>query len=160
MASNEIKHMAVICLRGKRGMDKKVEDTLRMLRLNRINHAAVIPGTPSYLGMLRYVKDYITWGEIDEEMIALLLKKRGFAVGNKKLTDQLVKEKLGYESIDDLAKELYSSKEALSKFPLIKPVFRLHPPSGGFKRPKNKPYPEGEVGYRGREINDLLKRMI
>jgi large subunit ribosomal protein L30 len=160
MVNDDIKYFTVIRLRGKRGVRKKVEDTLKMLRLNRVNHASLVPGTSSFLGMLQFVKDYVTWGEVNEETTALLLKKRGFIVGNKKLSDQLVKEKLGYNSIDDLAKELNSSKIVLSRLPLLKPVFRLSPPSKGFKGSKHMPYPEGSLGYRGEAINDLLKRMI
>ncbi|MEM2203989.1 MAG: 50S ribosomal protein L30, partial [Sulfolobales archaeon] len=44
---------------------------------------------------------------------------------------------------------------------IVKPVFRLHPPSGGFKGSIKKPYGNGgELGYRGQDINDLIRRMI
>jgi len=40
----------------------------------------------------------------------------------------------------------------------LKP-FRLHPPRKGYRNIK-LPYPEGALGYRGKEINELLRRMI
>lgn len=36
---------------------------------------------------------------------------------------------------------------------------RLKPPPKGFKNIK-KPYPKGDLGYRGKEINELIKRMM
>jgi len=42
----------------------------------------------------------------------------------------------------------------------VKPVFRLHPPKGGFKGTIRRPYKSGgELGYRGAAINDLILRM-
>lgn len=36
---------------------------------------------------------------------------------------------------------------------------RLKPPAKGFRAIK-KPYPKGDLGYRGKEINELIKRMV
>jgi large subunit ribosomal protein L30 len=42
----------------------------------------------------------------------------------------------------------------------IKPVFRLHPPKKGFKGTIKRSYKSGGVtGYRGEDINNLIKRM-
>ena len=41
----------------------------------------------------------------------------------------------------------------------LKPLFRLNPPSKGFKATRLG-YPKGDLGYRGGKINELLKRMI
>ena len=43
---------------------------------------------------------------------------------------------------------------------MIKPVFRLTPPSKGFKKSIKQQYPNGEIGYRGEKINELILRMI
>jgi len=43
----------------------------------------------------------------------------------------------------------------------LKPYFRLTPPKGGFKRTTKRAWTDGgELGYRGDEINKLLRRMI
>ena len=39
------------------------------------------------------------------------------------------------------------------------PVYRLSPPSHGLKSIKAH-YPKGDLGYRGKEIDKLLKRMV
>jgi len=45
--------------------------------------------------------------------------------------------------------------------PNMKPVFRLHPPSKGFKGKVKRSYASGGVaGYRAETINDLLRQMI
>jgi large subunit ribosomal protein L30 len=47
------------------------------------------------------------------------------------------------------------------KLPGIHPIFRLHPPSKGFKGKTKKNFRAGgEAGYRGEAINDLVKRMV
>ncbi|MEM0379812.1 MAG: 50S ribosomal protein L30, partial [Desulfurococcaceae archaeon] len=63
--------------------------------------------------------------------------------------------------IEDLAKAIFEGRIKLHKQSYIKPVFRLHPPQGGFKKSIKKPYGDGgELGYRGRDINELIMKMI
>jgi large subunit ribosomal protein L30 len=110
--------------------------------------------------MLRKTKDCLTWGEVSPEIVSLLLKKRGRLVGDKKLTDEYAKE-LGYKSLDDLAEALFNVDVEFSSLPEIKPLFRLRPPTKGFKGKVKRSYAAGgELGYRGDAINDLLKRMV
>jgi large subunit ribosomal protein L30 len=109
--------------------------------------------------MLQKAHNYLTWGEISKENIALLLRKRGRLVGNKRLTDDYAKE-IGYKSLDELAEAIYKTEVEFNKLPRIKPVFRLHPPSKGFKGKVKRSYTTGGVtGYRGEDINNLIKRM-
>jgi len=157
----EKKRLAIIRLRGSVGIREEVEDTLKILRLHKVHHAVIIDNSPSYLGMLQKVKDYVTWGEINAETLAAMIKKRGRLVGDKKLTDEIVQKYTQYKTIEEFAKAIIEFKAELSDIPKLKPVFRLHPPKGGLKRSKKRPYSdEGELGYRGETINDLLKKMI
>ncbi|MEM2027241.1 MAG: 50S ribosomal protein L30 [Candidatus Bathyarchaeia archaeon] len=154
------KCLAVVRVRGTVNVRKDVEDTLRMLNLTHNCHATLIDNRPSYLGMLQKVQNQVTWGEVSKEVIAMLLKKRGRIIGNKRLTDEYA-QKLGFQSLGDLADAIYSLKVEFNKLPGIKPVFRLKPPSGGYKGSIKKSWVSGGVtGYRGEAINDLLKRMI
>ena len=138
----------------------EINDTMSMLRLTRNCHATLVDNRPAYNGMLRKSKDYLTWGEISQESIALLLKKRGRLVGDKKLTDEYAKE-LGYKSLDNLAEALFKVEVECTSLPKVKPVFRLRPPRKGFKGKVKRSYAAGgELGYRGETINDLLKRMV
>lgn len=138
---------AVIRIRGKIHLRPGIEDTLKMLRLNRKMHCVLCNDNDSTKGMLRKVKDYITWGEVNDEVLKNMISKRGRKVGDIKLT----KEE---------AEKIYKLIKEKGKIEEIKSVFRLTPPSKGFKKSIKQHYPNGEVGYRGEKINELLKRMI
>ena len=152
--------LAVVRLRGTVNVRRDVKETLKMINLTRPNHVTIIPATPAYLGMLNTAKDHVTWGEISEETLTELLLKRGETVGGEKLTEEHLK-KCEYGSFKGFAEALHSSKVKLKNLRGIRPVFRLHPPSGGFRRTLKRGFSErGELGYRGEKINDLLKKMM
>lgn len=152
--------LALIRLRSGIRAKGEVRDTLAMLRLHRINHLVLVDDNPSYRGMVQKVKDYITWGEIDAETLAALLRKRGRLIGNRPITDEYVQEKLGM-TIEEFAKKVVDGEMKLTDLPNIKPVFRLHPPRGGLKGSKKRSFKEGgALGYRGEKINDLIERML
>lgn len=152
--------LALIRLRSGIRARGEVRDTLAMLRLHRINHLVIVDDTPSYKGMVQKVKDYITWGEINKETLAELIRKRGRLVGNKPVTEEYVKEKLGM-TIDEFAEKVVNGEMKLTDLPNIKPVFRLHPPRGGLKGSKKRTFKEGgALGYRGEKINELIERML
>ena len=154
------KCLVAVRIRGLSDISQEIKDTLNMLRLTRNCHATLLDDRPSYKGMLRKSKDYLTWGEVSKENIALLLKKRGRLTGDKKLTDEYAKE-LGYKSLDNLAEAMFKMEVECSSLPEVKPVFRLRPPKKGFKGKVKRSYAAGgETGYRGDAINDLLKRMV
>jgi large subunit ribosomal protein L30 len=139
---------AVIRLRGSINIEDKIEDTLNMLNLTRKNHCVLVPKNKNYEGMLERVKNYVTYGEINKETLEELVKKRARKQGDKKLTEKEAKE---------IIEKIWKNKSV--KNTGIKRVFRLSPPSKGLKSIK-KQYPKGDLGYRGEEINKLLKRMI
>ena len=139
---------AVIRIRGSVGLKKDIKDTLTMLRLNRKMHCVLVKENECMKGMLQKVRSYISWGEIDDDVLRALIKKRGRKLVDKRLTDAE-------------AEEVFKKTKEKEKVPgEIKPVFRLNPPSKGFKKSIKQHYPDGELGYRGKEINELLKRMI
>jgi len=153
---------AIIRLRGIPDTPYDIEYTLRLLRLVRKHHCVLYPDKPSIKGMLHKVKDWVTWGEIDRDTLVLLLRKRGRVVGGKPLTDEFVKQRLGLSSIEELADKLLAGELEYHKLERygVKPVFRLHPPRGGFKSIKKPFGAGGDLGYRGPAINELLRRMI
>jgi len=151
--------IAAIRLRGRTGIKKDISQTLNMLKLTRINHAVLIEDNPSYNGMLQKSKDYITWGEVDQETITEILSKRGKLSGNKKLTEDYLKENTDFSSLDDLSKAIIDSKTKLEDNG-VKPIFRLHPPRKGYENIKKTFAESGSLGYRGDKIKDLIKKMI
>lgn len=139
---------AIVRIRGTVNVRKEVEDTLKMLRLNRRMHCVVLNDTDNVKGMLQKSKDLITWGDINDNVLKHLIEKRGRKLGNKKLT------------IEEAGNVLNKLRET-GKIPEgVKPIFRLTSPSKGFKHSVKQHYPKGELGYRGDKINELIKRMI
>jgi large subunit ribosomal protein L30 len=148
---------AIVRLRGGVNTRPEIKDTLEMLRINRVNHCVVVKDDPHYRGMIQMVKDYVAWGKIDDETLALLLEKRGRLPGNVRLTDQVVKEKTSYASIKELAKAVNSGTASLKDLG-IKPIFRLHPARKGLKSTKKTAQQGGDLGFR-QDIGDLIKKM-
>jgi large subunit ribosomal protein L30 len=109
--------------------------------------------------MLRKAQNYVTWGEVSKEIVETMLEKRGRLTGDKSLTVEYA-QKLGWKSYAELAKAIFDGHLQYRDLPDVKPFFRLHPPSRGFKGKVRKSYGmHGEVGYRGKEINELIRRM-
>ena len=154
-------NIAIIRIRGRAGVNKKVNDTLDMMRLYKQNGCVIVPNNPQYLGMIKRAKDYITWGEVDKETFTLLFTKRARVAGNKPLTEDYLKTHLK-KDIKSFIEEFFNFKVKLKDIPGLKPYFRLTPPVKGFERAGiKKPFSMGgSLGYRKDKINDLIKRMI
>jgi len=152
---------AIIKLRGSVGIRPEIKDTLRLLRLHSVNHCVVVEENAYYEGMIRKVKDYAAWGEISEDMLEVLLKKRGRLEGGKRLTEQYLQENTPFGSFKELAHALYAGDVKMKDLMeyKIKPVFRLHPPRKGHKGIKKSVKEGGELGYHGDKINELLFKM-
>ncbi len=139
--------LAAIRVRGIHSIRSRIEDTLKMIRLYKKNFCCVLINSDVNEGMLRKVKDYITWGEIDDETFNLLVGKRGEEFRGRE-TDSFGKIKYNEFFVMDGKK--------------IKKYFRLNAPRKGFGRKgiKNTFKDGGALGYRGVAINELIKRMV
>jgi len=142
-----MKKIAIVRVRGSVNLRKEIKNTLNLLRLYRKNYCVIVEDNPSYKGMIKKVKDYVTYGEIDDETYKELIEKRG-------------EEYKGREK--DRKGKINYKKFILIENKKIKPFFRLNPPRKGFGRKGIKVgfKAKGALGYRGDKINDLLKRMI
>lgn len=136
-------------IRGRRKIRAEFEDTLRMLRLERPNHCVILDDTPQNMGMIAKVKDYVAYGPVDEQIILKLLAKRG-RKGRNSLS-QVMKP----DELKKAASEIFGGKKTKD---FANPVFRLRPPSKGYKDIK-RPYPEGDLGKRD-DMVSLLSRMV
>jgi len=141
----QTKRLAVVRIRGITGIKKDIKDTLNMLCLYHNNYCVVLDSR--MFGMIRKVKDYVTWGEIDDETYRLLVEKRGEDFKGRE-TDS--KKKISYKKFIVINNKKY------------KKYFRLSPPRGGFERKGIKtPFTKsGALGYRKEKINDLIKKMV
>lgn len=153
--------LAVVQVRGVLNINRNFKDTLKSLKLIKKNSCVLVDNTPERIGMLARLKDYITWGEADKETVKLLFEKRGKIVGNNPLTEKYLKDnaKAGF---DEFINNFIEGKVKLKEVPGLKPFFRLTPPRGGFEREGiKKPFSlGGSLGYRGKEINNLVRKML
>ena len=142
----------VIRVRGTIHARHDMIQTLQHLHLTRPNHATVLPETKNMRGMLTKVQGYVTWGEADPETIGLLLKERGKREDGSAITEA---------PEADLPKLTASvASGGMLRAEGVRPLFRLKAPRGGWRSTK-KPFAlGGALGYRGRAINDLAKRMV
>ena len=137
--------IAAIRVRGSVNLSPNNKRTLELLKLSRPNHCVIYQNNKSVEGMLKEVDKYVTWGQVSEETLEKLVYKRGRFPGDKRVEKKDAKA---------LAKKLTEKKETG-----LKNVFRLNPPSHGYKSVLEM-YPKGACGNRGDKINELLKRMI
>jgi len=122
--------IVAVRLRGKWNVRKEVEDTLCLLGLRRKNHCVVLENNKSNLGMLKKVKDYITYGEIKEEILNKLISKKK-------------------------PKKIVKKSGEIKKL-----IFNLPNPKKGFRSIKRGFNQGGDLGYRGEKINEFILRII
>jgi large subunit ribosomal protein L30 len=107
----------------------------------------VVPKTSGYLGMVKKIKDYVTWGDIDEKIFNALVERRGEEYNG---------------SVSDKNGKIKYSKFMGAMDKKIKKKFRLNSPKKGYGRKGIKVSFNngGALGYRGDKIKDLIMRMI
>ena len=151
---------AIIRVRGIVNVNPDIKRTLKLLRLTKVNHCALLEENKVYKGMLQKVKDYATWGEIDKETLPKLIGSRGMLVGDKQITEEYIKSATSYNTFEKLSQAILDNKFKYKEIPDVKPLFRLSPPKKGYEGIKRSFRNGGALGYRGKEINKLIWRMI
>ena len=158
--------------------------TLESLSLNKRFRATIIPENEQTLGMLRKIKEYVSWTSVDTEFIREFIEKRGRSSASKLLSapDAQVAPAADAAAPDspngqtsnnnaenkdsqnaDLSKivSIISQNELyLSKISGIKPWFALNPPKGGFKRKSKRSYSQAGILGENKELVSIVKRMM
>ena len=150
---------AIVRLRGQVNVRYTIEDTMKMLRLHKVNHCVIVPENPHFKGMVQKVKDYVAYGKVDAKTFAEILENRGRLEGNTRLTEEYIRENTAYDSIQAFAEAVVEGEATLKDVPKLKPVFRLHPPRKGHAGIKRTVKQGGELGDHGDGINALLHKM-
>lgn len=149
---------AVVRVRSSSNKSSSLERTLDQLNLSRVNHCTIVPEEKTYRGMLNRVKDFVTWGEIDSEVLSKMIEKRSNL--QEEVPDEFISEHTEYDSLKSFAEAVVSEEIEIGSLDGLKNLFRMPPPIGGYKSVK-KPYNTGgSLGYRADEINDLIERMM
>jgi len=153
--------VAIIRISGEQGLSGKVKTTLKLLNLHKKYTCVLVSNTSQIEGMLKVIKDNVTWGEIDKETVLKLLEKRGRIAGNKPLTLEYLQEKIKLD-LNKFADELFAENKQIKEVEGLKPFFKLMPPRKGFERKGTKKHFSvgGALGYRKDKINELIQRML
>jgi large subunit ribosomal protein L30 len=140
--------IAVIRIHGGVKIKKKIEATLYRLRLRRKYSCVVLVNpTKEQSGMIKKLKDFVAFGEIDGKIFKELIEKRGQLIDKSKKIDskkiiEEIKKGKKYEELN------------------LKPFFRLHPPRKGIESKKHFGVGKGVLGNNKKEINKLIERML
>ncbi len=150
--------LAVIRIRGDTKMRHDFRQALSLLKLHKTNHLVLVEEKDR--GQVNKVRDFVAYGPIDAQTLALVLEKRGRVPGDKRLNAQwLAHAKI--KDFETLAGAILKDIVELDKRK-IKPVFRLKNPRKGFG-PQGK---KGAVGVGGvlgnnnQAINELIRQMV
>jgi len=138
--------ICIIRIRGRVGLKKEINETLDRLRLKKKYTCVVLKGKKEEIGMIKKVRDFVAFGEINDNTFEKLIEKRG----------QLIDKKKKKDNSKDIIENL--KKEKTYKELNLKPFFRLHPPRKGIKSKLH--FPKGVLGDNKEKINDLLERML
>ncbi|MEK6757652.1 MAG: uL30 family ribosomal protein [Nanoarchaeota archaeon] len=139
---------AIVRIRGMVDVERDVAETFQRLNLLR-KYACVVLVNPAkeQLGMLKKVKDFVAFGDIDDKTFTELIEKRG----------QLI-DKSGNINAKKMVEELKKGKKY--KELNLKPFFRLHPPRKGIGTKLHFGIKNGVLGDNKEKINDLIGRML
>ncbi len=150
---------ALVRVRGNVNVRGSIDDTLKMLRLHRVNHCVLLSDSPQNMGMMQKVKDYVAYGVISPDTLTEMLNNRGMLQGGEKLTNEYIVENTKFASIEAFSQAVCDGSATLKDVPKLKPVFRLHPPRKGHAGIKRTVQQGGVLGNHGEDINQLLKKM-
>lgn len=143
------KMVAVIRIAGMVKVRRDVAETLDRLRLRRKYVCVVVDANnKNIVGMLKRVKHYIAFGEIDSKILGKLIKERAESEEGRKHKIEI--------NAGEVVKGLMAGKK-LADFKL-KGFFRLHPPRKGIN--SKLQYPKGVLGDNKKDINKLIERML
>ena len=164
--------------------------TLESLSLNKRFRATIIPENEQTLGMLRKIKEYVSWTSVDTEFIREFIEKRGRSSASRLLsttdtaadsataadtatapaapdnrkgqTNDNNAENNGSQNADlgKIVSIISQNELYLSKISGIKPWFALNPPKGGFKRKSKRSYSQDGILGENKELVSIVKRMM
>jgi large subunit ribosomal protein L30 len=154
--------------------------TLENLHLNKKFRATIIPENDQTLGMLRKVKEHVSWTSIDKEFIKEFIEKKGRLTelnprpkptateskvndinnkGGKSIDEGENKTSLNFD-FDKIATDISQNQTYLSKIKGIKPWFALNPPRGGFKKKSKRSFSQDGILGENKELVSLVRRMM
>lgn len=170
----------VVRMKGTVNVPQWAHLTMENLHLNKKFRATIIPENDQTLGMLRKIKELISWTSVDEDFIKEFLEKKGRLSGsnlsakspmknytssntndgNVVSSDNVKNKELDNVDLIKIANIISKNQTFLSKISGIKPWFALNPPKGGFKKKSKRSYSQDGILGENKELVSLVKRMM
>ncbi|HIG51928.1 TPA: hypothetical protein EYQ19_00665 [Candidatus Pacearchaeota archaeon] len=135
----------VIRISGMIGLTKEMQESLHRIRLRRKYSATLLEETSFNRKLLKKIRNFIAYGDIEDQEIKKLIAKRGEAKENKKIVVE--------DSLEQIKKSGFLKSN-------LKPFFRLHPPRGGIETKKHFGVGKGVLGDHKSKIKLLLEKML
>jgi large subunit ribosomal protein L30 len=166
----------VVRMKGTVNVPRWANLTLENLHLNKKFRATIIPENEQTLGMLRKIKELVSWSSVDDAFIKEFIEKKARtsasklvmaptttnAVGeNNNDTDSNIEDKT-HNNIDlsTIVTTISQNQTYLSKISGIKPWFALNPPKGGFRKKSKRSYSQNGILGENKELISLVRRMM
>ncbi len=162
--------ICVIRISGDVKIRETTRETFRRLGLTR-KYSCIVLDKPTEveLGMIKDIKDFIAFGELDAETYKKLVEVRGkkFRQSTKTLTNssksQIKETKNSKFEKGQKAEPLANSSKSQIKERRM--VFRLHPARGGMNTKQHYSLENGNIkrgvlGNHGKKINELVEKML
>lgn len=173
----------VVRMKGTVNVPRWANLTLESLHLDKKFRATIIPENEQSLGMLRKIKEWVSWSSVDDSFIREFVEKKGRISASRLVmsttatgtTDAMgdssssSKEDTGGNDssqksqnvdLDKVASAISQNQLYLSKIPGIKPWFALSPPKGGFRKKSKRSYSQNGILGENKELISLVKRMM
>jgi large subunit ribosomal protein L30 len=180
----------VVRMKGTVNVPRWADLTLESLHLDKKFRATIIPENEQSLGMLRKIKEWVSWSSVDNAFVKEFIEKKGRVSSSRLVTATALptiaattdsvgdsdkndnnsgKENTGGNGdsqksqnidLDKVASTISQNQLYLSKIPGIKPWFALSPPKGGFRKKSKRSYSQNGVLGENKELVSLVKRMM
>jgi len=135
----------VIRISGMVDVPEKMKNTLFRMRLRRKYSAVLLDSSERNLKILKKIRNYVAYGNINDIMLKKLIEKRAESLNKAKVNSEKIISELNKKNLEDQG---------------IKPFFRLHPPRGGIDSKKHFGVNKGVLGNNKDSINKLLGKML
>jgi large subunit ribosomal protein L30 len=166
----------VVRMKGTVNVPRWANLTLENLHLNKKFRATIIPENEQTLGMLRKIKELVSWSSVDDAFIKEFIEKKARTSASKLATaptttiangmnnndtESTIEDKT-HQNIDlsMVITTISKNQTYLSKISGIKPWFALNPPKGGFRKKSKRSYSQNGILGENKELITLVKRMM
>lgn len=152
----------VVRMKGTVNIPNWAQVTLANLHLQKKFRATLVPENEQTLGMLRKIKEIVSWTSVEESFIREFVEKKGRVSYSKLLSSQDGTEdkKTEPNDVSNIVIEIMKNETFLTKVAGLKPWFALNPPRGGFKKKSKLLHSQNGILGENKDLVEIVKRMM